>query len=115
MTSGSRHQRVNQSRVQADLSVQELWLHYISFSGAADLLEVDAYLHGIFTLGSYQEDKLSYAVNDKLAERHEAALLPYSLPIQLTPPAEDPLDVIRELLHSVRGDHRTRDDQPGRP
>ena len=99
--------------------MQELWLHYISISGVADLLEVDAYLHGLFTLGSYQEDKLCYAVNERLDELYEAARLPYSSALELAPVAEDPLDVLDELLATAR---RTRaagpdgsDDEPDPP
>ncbi|HYP45462.1 MAG TPA: hypothetical protein VEQ66_09745 [Propionibacteriaceae bacterium] len=105
MTTASRFQSVNQGRIQARLSVQQLWLNYISLSGIADLLEVDAYLHGLFTLGSYQEDKLSFAVNAELDEIHHAARLPYTLPLQFTPAAEDPLDILRGLLEAGRGDH----------
>jgi hypothetical protein len=106
MTTATRSQRVDSSRIQARLSVQQLWLHYISLSGVADLLEVDAYLHGVFTLGSYQEDKLSYAVNEELAELHEAARLPYSYSPEPAPsaPVADPLDVLRELLETARAD-----------
>jgi hypothetical protein len=102
MTGAGRSQRVEQSRVQAQLSVQELWLHYISLSGVADLLEVDAYLHGLFTLSSYQEDKLCYAVNEQLDELHDAARLPYSSALEPVPVAEDPLDVLDELLEAAR-------------
>jgi hypothetical protein len=108
MTTASRHERVDRARVQAHLTVQQLWLHYISLSGVADLLEVDAYLNGLFTLGSYQEDKLSYAVNEELDEQHEAARLPYTSPMEPAPVAEDPLEVLRELLQTARND--TSDD-----
>ena len=104
MTSAPRSQQIDRSRVQAQLSVQELWLHYISLSGIADLLEVDAYLHGSFTLGSYQEDKLCYAVNEELDELHDAARLPYSSAMEPEPVVEDPLDVLQELLDTARGD-----------
>ena len=105
MTSAPRSQQVDRSRVQAQLSVQELWLHYISLSGIADLLEVDAYLHGVFTLGSYQEDKLSFAVNAELDQRHQAARLPYTHLMEPTSAAEDPLDILRR--HPVIADVRT--------
>jgi len=116
MTTASRHQRVDQARVQAHLSVQQLWLRYISLSGVADLLEVDAYLHGLFTLGSYQEDKLSHAVNEQLDELHRAARLPYTSAMEPAPMAENPLDVLRELLQTARyDDTRTSDEKPREP
>jgi hypothetical protein len=107
MTGSSRNQRVDQARLQAQLSVQDLWLHYVSLSGVADLLEVDAYLHGLLTLGSYQEDKLSYAVNEELDELHRAARLRYATPMEPAPVAEDPLDVLRELLNAAQADDNT--------
>lgn len=102
MTSAPRSQQIDRSRVQAQLSVQELWLHYISLSGVADLLEIDAYLHGLFTLGDYQEDKLCFAVNEELDQLHEAARLPYSSALPPPPSGEDPLDVLQELLDTAR-------------
>jgi hypothetical protein len=105
MTIASRHQSVDRGRVQAHLSVQQLWLHYVSLSGVADLLEVDAYLQGLFALGPYQEDKLSYAVNEELDELHQAARLTYTFPMEATPVAENPLDVLHELLQTARGDY----------
>ena len=102
MTSAPRSQQIDWSRVQAQLSVQELWLHYISLSGVADLLEIDAYLHGLFTLGDYQEDKLCFAVNEELDQLHEAARLPYSSALSPPPAGEDPLDVLQELLDTAR-------------
>jgi hypothetical protein len=112
MTTGSRHQSVDRGRIQAHLSVQQLWLHYISLSGVADLLEVDAYLHGLFTLGSYQEDKLSYAVNEQLDELHQAARLPYTSAMEFVPVAENPLDVLRELLQTTQPDHTDTSGEP---
>jgi hypothetical protein len=112
MGTASRSQRVDRARLDAHLDVQQLWLRYISLSGIADLLEVDAYLHGLFTLDSYQEDKLSFAVNAELDELHQAARLPYTLPMEPTPAPENPLDILRELLRADRshlatthGDH----------
>jgi len=110
MTTVYRHQRVDRARVQANLSVQQLWLNYISVSGVADLLEVDAYLHGLFTLGSYQEDKLSYVVNQQLDEIHRAARLPYTSTMEPAAVAENPLDVLRELLQTARGDDTNTSD-----
>jgi hypothetical protein len=109
MSIPSRHCRVDEGRVAADLSVQTLWLHYISLSGVADLLDVDAYLHGLIDLDSYQEDKLSYAVNERLDELHQAARLPYSSAMEAASPLENPLDVLRELLAAARADPTDRD------
>jgi hypothetical protein len=102
MTISSRHGLVDEGRVRADLSVQTLWLRYISLSGVADLLDVDAYLNGLIDLDSYQEDKLSYAVNEELDELHQAARLPYTSAMEAAPPVENPLEVLHELLAAAR-------------
>jgi len=119
MSTPPRYRRVDQGRIQADLSVQKLWLHYISLSGIADLLDVDAYLHGLIDLDTYQEDKLSYAVNEQLDELHQASRLPYAYPWEAAPPAENPLDVLHQLLDAARSaatdDDRTEPLPPRSP
>lgn len=116
MSTTSRSQRVERARLDARLSVQQLWLHYISLSGIADLLEIDAYLHGLFTLDPYQEDKLSYAVNAELDQRHQAVRLTYTLPMNPTPARENPLDILDELLGTHRSNHAaTESHQPPIP
>ena len=113
MTSPSRSQRVDGVRIVAGLCVWQLWLDYQSLSGVADLIEVDGYLHGVFTLTSDEEDKLCLAVNEELDELHRAAWLPYSSPSESAPVSENPLDVLRDLLDSARGDYANTTDDAG--
>jgi len=80
----------------------------MSFSGIADFLEVEAYLHGLMPLDSYQEDKLAHAVNERLEDLYRAVRVPYST---LSAPDLDPADpiavVIDELLQEAK---RARDE-----
>jgi hypothetical protein len=105
MTHSSRHESMEAARRRADLSVQQLWLEYMSFSGLAGLVEVEAYLYGLMSLDSYQEDKLAHAVNERLDDLYRAARVPYSTPTPDDLESEHPLDVIDELLQeAVRAD-----------
>ena len=106
MTHSSRHESIEAARRRAGLSVQQLWLDYMSFSGIADLVEVEAYLHGLMPLPAYQEDKLAHAVNERLDDLYRAARLPYSTPPAADPKSEDPLKIIDELLQEAK---RARD------
>ena len=97
MLHSSRHHSIEAARRRAEMSVQGLWVRYMSFSGIADLVEVEAYLQGLMPLPSYQEDKLAHAVNERLDELHQATRVPYT-----TTGADiqdgDPLEVISQLL-----------------
>ncbi|CAH0290289.1 hypothetical protein SRABI83_04185 [Arthrobacter sp. Bi83] len=47
---------------QADLDVDELWMHYFSIGGDAGTMEIDAYLHGSYMLRPIQRDLLDHAI-----------------------------------------------------
>jgi hypothetical protein len=99
----SRHESIDAARRRAGLSVQQLWLDYMSFSGIADLVEVEAYLHGLMPLPPYQEDKLALAVNERLDDLYRAARVPYSTASTADINAERPLDdIVDELLQEAR-------------
>ena len=102
MTHSSRHEGIDAARRRAELSVQQLWLEYMSFSGLAGLVEVEAYLYGLMPLDSYQEDKLAHAVNERLDDLYREARVPYSTPTAADLKSENPLDVIEELLLEAR-------------
>jgi hypothetical protein len=108
MTHSSRHESIEAARRRAELSVQQLWLEYMSFSGLAGLVEVEAYLYGLMPLDSYQEDKLAHAVNERLDDLYRAARVPYSTPPAAELKSEHPLDVIDELLQKAK---RPRDEE----
>jgi hypothetical protein len=104
----SRHEHIDAGRRRAGLSVQQLWLDYLSFSGLADLIEVEAYLHGLLTLTPYQEDKLAHAVNERLHDLYQTARIPYSGQVTAPLEAQRPIDdIVEELLDGAK---RQRDD-----
>ena len=102
MLHSSRHHSIEAARRRAEMSVQGLWVRYMSFSGIADLVEVEAYLQGLMPLPSYQEDKLAHAVNERLDELHQATRVPYTTATQANPDVKDPLEVIDELLEEAK-------------
>jgi len=109
MTQTSRHEMIDVARRRAQFSVQQLWLEYMSFSGLAGLVEVEAYLYGLMALDSYQEDKLAHAVNERLDDLYRAARVPYSTPTPAELESEHPLDVIDALLQEAK---RAGDEEP---
>ena len=52
----------------AELPLEQLWLRFFGLGGAAGLLDIDAYLHGIGKLPVLDRDVLSQAVNERLDE-----------------------------------------------
>ena len=49
---------------QADLDVDELWIHYFSIGGDAGAMEIEAYLHGSYMLRPVQRDLLDHAIHE---------------------------------------------------
>ncbi|WP_209323630.1 hypothetical protein [Brevibacterium renqingii] len=47
-----------------NLSLEGVWLHYVSLGGEMSELELDAYLHGAYGLSGYQHDIMAQAVNE---------------------------------------------------
>ena len=84
------------------LTRAELWTRYFALGGTADPVEVDAYLHGLATLGPMQADLLAHVVNERLDEVHWRQRAPYSRPVRETRPEVGPLAALVDLL---RGAH----------
>jgi hypothetical protein len=80
MTSGERHRRMDDARVHARLSVQELWLRYLALGGTGDAFDLDGYLQGLVPLPAFQEDVLAQALNEALTDLHQRYLVPLSRP-----------------------------------
>lgn len=51
----------------ADISVEELWLYYISLTGDLDQMEIDAYLHGLMPLPQHDRNLLAHSVHEMRA------------------------------------------------
>lgn len=70
---------IDQARLRADLSVDQLWLRYFELGGVAGLVEVEAFLQRLMPLSGYQHDVLVHAVNERLVEVGLVGDLPYLL------------------------------------
>ena len=57
---------------RADITTDELWLHYMSIGGAAGDLEISAYLHGLMSLPKFQRDLLEWAAREIIADQIDA-------------------------------------------
>jgi hypothetical protein len=68
----------------AQITAGELWLHYFGLGGDAGEYEVEAYLHGSFTLPPLQRDLLAHAANELIDRIPPPPRAPYS-----TDPAGD--------------------------
>jgi hypothetical protein len=62
----------------AQIDASELWLHYFGLGGDAGEYEVEAYLHGSFTLPPLQRDLLAHAANELIDRLPPPPRAPYS-------------------------------------
>ncbi|MHA7262401.1 hypothetical protein ACX80W_04250 [Arthrobacter sp. TMN-37] len=87
--SDHEHQRLLLLRAirHARISVGELWLHFFAIGGDAGEYEVEAYLHGSFTLPPLQRDLLAHAANELIDDRPPPRA-PYST--DASEPADSP-------------------------
>lgn len=96
------------ARRRGELTVQEVWLRYLTLGGACDLFELEAFLSGLHPVSAFEQDLLAVALNERLEEVYRAARVPYR---RATPPTashngdrpavgEDPLAVLGEMLSS---------------
>ncbi|WP_185149776.1 hypothetical protein [Arthrobacter crusticola] len=78
--SDHEHQRLLLLRAirHTQISLGELWLHYFAIGGDAGEYEVEAYLHGSFTLPPLQRDLLAHAANELIDDRPPPPRAPYS-------------------------------------
>jgi hypothetical protein len=63
----------------AGIDPYDLWLDYAGMGGSFDLLDVEAYLHGLLVLPSLERDLVAHTVNEKLEDLGSpVAPAPYS-------------------------------------
>ncbi len=74
------YQRIHLLRAvrHAQIEASELWLHYFGLGGDAGEYEVEAYLHGSFTLPPLQRDLLAHAANELIDRLPPPLRAPYS-------------------------------------
>jgi hypothetical protein len=103
------HQRLLLLRAvrHAHISSSELWLHYFAIGGDAGEYEVEAYLHGSFTLPPLQRDLLAHAANELIDDRPPPPRAPYSTDAS---PSDQPDRQARAGGDRTSGDARTSHD-----
>ena len=110
------------ARVSGGLTVQDLWLRYLAVGGHADLFDIDAHLHGVAPLSTFEGDVLAHALNERLAEVYRASCIPFRLPGPDADSADTP-SVVAGLLDSfltpdavdTPAEHGDRADPAGAP
>ena len=63
---------------QAGLFLNDVWMRYFSFTGAAGEYEIDAYLNGSLELPAHDRDLIAHAVNELINELPPPPTAPYS-------------------------------------
>lgn len=53
---------------QMGLDVQNVWLYYFSIGGKIDEFELDAYLHGLIPLRTFDRNVIAHAVNEMISD-----------------------------------------------
>ena len=75
------------------VTLEELWVHYLSMGGDIDQLEVGAYLHGLMRLPAIERDLLSQSVNEILDDICHGPRAPFSTDRSGTGPETDGSDL----------------------
>jgi hypothetical protein len=69
--------RLNQARLDAGLSLAELWLRYFELGGMRSPLEVEAYVYGALQPTDHDHDVLAHAINERFVELGGDHPVPY--------------------------------------
>ncbi|UOD81499.1 hypothetical protein [Paenarthrobacter ureafaciens] len=70
------------------ISTESLWLHYVSIGGMLGVVEVEAYVKGLLSVPTFQQDVLAAAANE-LSDGPFALRAPFA--IDFDPPATTPV------------------------
>ena len=97
MTADSRHGRMDAARSRAELTVQELWLHYLALGGTGDAFDLDGYLQGLVPLEDFQQDILAQALNEALDDLYRA----HHVPLSTSSPSEVSNERLRGIVESL--------------
>jgi hypothetical protein len=89
----SRHQLFAAARRSAGWTVEQLWLHYLALGGTLVVFDLEAYLAGLMPMPAPQQDVLACALNERLADLHQPARVPY-LTALTNWPGEDVLNAL---------------------
>jgi hypothetical protein len=70
--------RLNDARIDAGLSIEELWLRYFALGGMATSTELEAYLHGLLSATDHNHDLIAHALNERFVELGRNHPVPYA-------------------------------------
>lgn len=92
------YQRIHLLRAirHANIDSSDLWLHYFGLGGDAGEYEVEAYLHGSFTLPPLQRDLLAHAANELIDKLPPPPRAPYSTDPEGAGESEEPAVPVQE-------------------
>ena len=76
MTSADRYRRMDATRLQAELTVNDLWLRYVAIGGTEDAFDLDGYLQGLLPLEDFQQELLAHVLNEALDDLYRAHHIP---------------------------------------
>jgi hypothetical protein len=102
MTSDTRYRRMDVARVQAQLTVQDLWLRYLALGGTSDAFDLDGYLQGLVPMDTFQQDVLAHTLNEALRQVYESYSVPLSAPALVHDWDDDRLRELVDRLFSDR-------------
>jgi hypothetical protein len=111
MTSDERHRRMDAARVRAELTVQDLWLRYLTLGGTGDAFDLDGYLQGLVPLETFQQDVLAQALNEALEDSYRT----YRVPLSTPPPGDHHDDRLGRLIDELVGEPPPSGDRPEPP
>ena len=103
MTGGSvaepptRSELFEAARQRAGWTVEQLWIHYLALGGTLVVFELEAYLSGLMPLSAGEQDVLACALNERLADLHVPAQVPYLTVQHVVLPPGDVLDLVEGL------------------
>src|SRR4051812_38460254 len=68
---------LDKAKQEIPLTTKELWFLYCCNGGAASLMELEAYLHGVLEMDPHEHDQIAYCLNEALMVRGEQPRLDY--------------------------------------
>ena len=69
---------LNVARVEAGLSVDELWLRYFELGGMSTAVELEAHLYGALATTDHNHDLIAHALNERFVELGRNHPVPYA-------------------------------------
>lgn len=70
--------RLNLARVDAELTMAELWMRYFGLGGMSAAVELEACLYGALTTTDHNYDMIAHALNERFVELGRNHPVPYA-------------------------------------